>query len=600
MNNFKYLLYLFHFSIGLGQFFNSPNDLGTSGASFSGNLGTHAIQTNPAFLGIKSDNGLAVIPVDTFSLSYRVRLIELENKNEIKNIETKLKRDGLERKYEIIKENNTYVLSAPGFKDSFSAHNFSRNLPSSISNYQIIADTTKEIIYKQKYVFRIQLFATDIKDSLKSFINRSKPLIKGLKRNVTLRDSMYRFSVGNFDYEQEALIIKDSLITGGLSPDAFIVKEELKSSSLTAPKLSITVPINYSISLTNNIFNAKWFNTYLGADLVEQPDLKVNLLKSFSPDGISGRFTMSTSLLDLTFKNFGLSLINTSLFSSFTFPNSLFNMIFEGLSFEEVVDISQLDYKLYFLNSSSFSYGIPIEHEALPFETYFGLGFRYLKGNFSYLDSFSGKIKTSTDSIAMFYNQKIINPDFFEFKLGNGFGIDLGVFCNIDDKISGQISFIGLGSSLSSNVPVQHLHQEINLSNKDFEDFDPNDEKWVVLDSVSFEDFKVILPAKLNIGLGYIYSNAIHLKCSIQHLMQTEFVGSVNPRFSAGVEFFPKTNTPIWTGFSQGGIEEAFSIGFGFGIHIGAFHYNFGINQLGGIFNEAKGFSIGSETRLVF
>ena len=584
----------------MGQFFNSPNDLGTTGASFSGNLGTHSIQTNPAFLGVKSDNGSAVVPVDTFSISYRVRLIGLENKSEIKDIEAKLKRDGLEREYEISKENKIFVLDAPGFKDSFSAHNFSRNLPSTMSNYQIITDTTREVIYKKKYVFRIQLFATDLKDSLKSFIKRSKPLIKGLKRNVTLRDSMYRFAVGNFDYEQEALIIKDSLITGGLSPDAFIVKEELKSSSLYAPKFSITIPIKYSFSLSNNLFNAKWFNIYSGADLVERPDLKENLLNSIPSNGIDGRFTMNTSLFDLTYKNFGISLINTSLFSNFTFPSALFSMIFEGIKFEEPVDISDLNFKTYIVNSSSFSYGMPIEYEAIPFETYIGLGVRYLTGDFAYLDSFSGKIITSTDSIDISYKQKIINPDFFELNFGNGFGIDLGIFCNVDEKISGQISFIGLGSSLSSNVPVQYLHQEIKLSNKDIENFDPEDEKWVILDSLSFEDVKVDLPARFNLGLNYIYSNKVHLKSSIQHLMQTKFIGSVSPRFSAGAEFFPKTKTPIWTGFSLGGIQEGFTVGFGFGLHLGAFHFNFGINQLGGILNEAKGISFGTETRLVF
>ncbi len=596
----KYNLYLFLFSLGMGQFFNSPNDLGTSGASFSGNLGTHSIQTNPAFLGIKSDNGLAVFPSDTFSISYRVRLIELEDKSEIKEIEAKLKRDGLEREYKISKENESFALDAPGFKDSFSAHNFSRNLPSTISNYQIIADTTKEVIFNQKYVFKIQLFATDIKDSLKSFIKRSKPLIKGLNRSVTLRDSMYRFSVGNFEYEQESLIIKDSLIAAGLSPDAFIVKEELKSSSLSAPNFSVTIPINYSFSLSNNLFNAKWFNTYLGADLVEQPDLKENLLNSIPSNGLEGRFTLNTSLFDITYKNFGLSLINTSFFSSFTFPNALFNMIFEGIKFEEKVDISDLNFKTYIANSSSFSFGKPIEHEAIPFETYIGLGVRYLTGNFAYMDSFSGEIVTNIDSIAISYKQKIINPDFFELNFGNGFGIDLGIFCNVDEKISGQISFIGLGSSLSSNVPVQYLHQEIKLSNKDIEDFDPEDEKWVILDSLSFEDVKVDLPARFNLGLNYIYSNKVHLKSSIQHLMQTKFIGSVSPRFSAGAEFLPKTKTPIWTGFSLGGIQEGFTVGFGFGLHLGAFHFNFGINQLGGILNEAKGISFGTETRLVF
>ena len=36
------------------------------------------------------------------------------------------------------------------------------------------------------------------KDSLKTFIKKSKPFIKGLKRSVTLNDSMYRFGGWEF------------------------------------------------------------------------------------------------------------------------------------------------------------------------------------------------------------------------------------------------------------------------------------------------------------------------------------------------------------------------------------------------------------------
>ena len=604
VNKIKCYIIFFFVHIAYGQFFYSPIDLSTSGASFSGNLGTHSLQTNPAFLGIKSGDEIAVSPVDTFIISYRVRLIESDDKNKIKQIEANLKRDGLDREYKISKEKDLFVLNAPGFKDSFSAHNYSRNLPSTISNYRIVADTTKEIVFKKKYIYKIQLFATDIKDSLKTFLKRSKPLIKDLKRNVTLNDSMYRFSVGSFEYEQEALIVKDSLIENGLSPDAFIVKEELKSSSLSAPKFSISLFGNNSISLNNNLFSANWFNTYSGIDMVEQPSVKESLLESLPSESADGVLVTNTSLLDLTYKNFGLSLFNTSLFSNFSLPTSLFEMIFEGLKFDNPIDISELDYKTYVVGSSSLSYGMPIEHESIPFETYIGIGLRYLEGSFSYLDSFSGEILTSTDSITISYEQKIINPD---FTLGSGYDIDLGVLCILDEKISGQISFIGLGSSLKNTVLVKYFAQEIKLSNGDIEDFDPDDEAWVVLDSSSYDDISIELPAKLNLGLNYIYSNKVHLKGSIQHLMQTKFIGSVNPRFSLGVELSPKTNFPLRAGFSTGGFNQNSEIsgssntfGIGFGIHLGVFHFDLGMNQIGGIFNNAKGFSIGSDLRLLF
>ena len=604
VNKVKCYIIFFFLPMIYGQFFYSPIDLSTAGASFSGNLGTHSLQANPAFLGIKPGDEMAVSPIDTLIISYRIRLIESDDKNKIKQIKTNLKRDGLDREYIITKEKDLFVLDAPGFEDSFSAHNYSRNLPSTISNYRIIADTTREVVFKKKYIYKIQLFATDIKDSLETFLKRSKPLIKNLKRTVTLNDSMYRFSVGSFEYEQEALIVKDSLIVNGLSPDAFIVKKELKSNALSAPIFSISLLGNNSISLNNNLFSANWFNTYSGIDMVKQPNFKESLLKSLPTKSTEGILVTNTSLLDLTYKNFGLSFFNTSSFSRFSLPTSLFKMIFDGLKFEDPIDISELDYKAYVVGSSSLSYGMPIEHESIPFETYIGFGLRYLRGSFTYLDSFSGVILTTTDSITISYKQKIINPD---YTLGCGYGIDLGVLCILDEKISGQISFIGLGSSLKNNVLVKYLTQEIKLSNGEIENFDLDDEVWVVLDSSSYEDIRVEIPAKLNLGLSYSHSSKVHLRGSIQHLMQTKFIGSVNPRFSLGVELLPNTNFPLRAGFSMGGFNQNFespgssnTFGVGFGIHLGVFHFDVGMNQIGGVFNKAKGFSVGSDLRLLF
>ena len=286
---------------------------------------------------------------------------------------------------------------------------------------------------------------------------------------------MYRFAVGNFNYEQEALIVKDSIVGQGLSPDAFVVKNEMKSSSMKVPKISLTFPANLSLSLKNNLIDASWLNTYLGADMVEQPDLKISLLESIPNRGVDGKTEVNGSFFDLTYKNFGLSLFNTTFYSNFYFPKSTFNLVFDGVKFDEPIDISELDFRSYFLISSTFSYGMPIDHEALPFETYIGFGIRALTGNFAYLDSFEGSLMTSTDSVILHYDQRLVVPDnqrsvlyddsftvsdLTNLNVGHGLGIDFGIFFNVDERISGQISFIGLGSSLKSSAEVQHLRKK--------------------------------------------------------------------------------------------------------------------------------------------
>ena len=71
---------------------------------------------------------------------------------------------------------------------------------------------------------------------------------------------------------------------------------------------------------------------------------------------------------------------------------------------------------------------------------------------------------TSTDSVFIHYDQRLVLPDLNSFLLGHGFGLDFGIFFNVDERISGQISFIGLGSSLKNSAKVQHLKKEMRLS----------------------------------------------------------------------------------------------------------------------------------------
>ena len=70
--------------------------------------------------------------MDTFEISYNVKLAQSNDKKELQNIKRKLNQDGFERDYEISKVDSIFILATKGFKDSFSAFNFSSNLPASI------------------------------------------------------------------------------------------------------------------------------------------------------------------------------------------------------------------------------------------------------------------------------------------------------------------------------------------------------------------------------------------------------------------------------------------------------------------------------------
>ena len=91
--------------------------------------------------------------------------------------------------------------------------------------------------------------------------------------------------------------------------------------------------------------------------MVEQPDLKVSLLESIPNEGVDGKIGFNSSFFDLTYKNFGLSLFNTTFYSNFNFPKSIFNLVFDGVKFDEPIDISDLDFRSYFLTAVPFPTG---------------------------------------------------------------------------------------------------------------------------------------------------------------------------------------------------------------------------------------------------
>ena len=109
----------------------------------------------------------------------------------------------------------------------------------------------------------------------------------------------------------------------------------------------------------------------------------------------------------------------------------------------------------------------------------------------------------------------------------------------------------------------------------------------------------VAVPSKFNFAVNYVYSNNLHLKSAFQYLFQTDFIGSLNPRLSMGLELFPQKVFPILYGISFGGIS-GFTIGIGFGINTGNVQINFAGSQSGGLFNSATGFSLSSEIRILF
>ena len=600
----SYILIFFSFISVYAQPMQIVTEIATAGAFLGGGMGTHSIQSNPAILGIQSGEILEKTIIDTFSISYYVKLAESKNKKELEELKNKLNRDGFERDYTIEKKDSLFFLSTNGFKDSFSAFNFSSNLPISVPLKTIYTDTTWETIERPKIYYSIQILATPYKDTLNAFQRRVKKKLQGFHTNVVFKDSLFKYYVGLFDSEEKAIMLKNNPTIQTIDNKAFVINSYNKVPDDFAPTFSLTFPIRFTFNFQNNSLNTNWINEYVGADMIEDPLIKNDLINSIPSSGISSSLWLNSGTLDMTYLNYGLSLLNINAYYNVNVPKELTEVIFDGIRFNDPQDISNFDTRGLIYNESTFSVGRKLDLEQLPFPTYIGLGFKYLNGYFSFTEKYEGIITTKEDSVTIFSDLNTIYT--VPTQMATGFGIDLGFYGYINDRISAQISFMGLGSYLESKHGTNWQSiNSIKLASSDFTKIlDYNDTQkdsiaktFSILDTTkNIDNISIEIPARFNIAGSYIYSSNIHIKGAIQYLAQTDFIGKVPPQFSLGAEFFPEKTYSLLGGFSLGGMNKS-NIGLGIELRIKTFCFNIALSQSGGIFNSANGISLSSELR---
>ena len=353
--NKRYNILFFLLSTFIHSQYNQVTpEIATAGAFLGGKLGTHSIHSNPALLGIKTGEFLERSLIDTFAVSYGVKLAQSIDKKELQEIKTRLNQDGFERDYKIEKKDSLFILATKGFKDSFSAFNFSSNLPASIPLKTIYSDTTWRIIEKPKIIYSIQVLATPNQDTLKSFKKRFKKRLKEFPTKVVFKDSLYKYYVGSFESEEKAVMLKSNPTIQGIDEKSFIVSSYDKIPEGISPKFSFTFPLRFTFNLQNNFFNTNELNKYIGADMIQAPSIKNDLINSLPSSGLSSVLWLNSGLFDMTYKNYGLSLLNVNIFSRVNIPKKLTKILFEGINFNEPQNISSFDSRGFILMKLNF------------------------------------------------------------------------------------------------------------------------------------------------------------------------------------------------------------------------------------------------------
>lgn len=117
-NKYLYLSFLLSTIIYSQQFISSPTELATSGAFLGGRLGTNAIHSNPALLGVKTGDLVERSLIDTFSVSYSVKLAISDKKSDLKILRDVLIKKEFYEEYKISKKDSLFILKANGFNSS--------------------------------------------------------------------------------------------------------------------------------------------------------------------------------------------------------------------------------------------------------------------------------------------------------------------------------------------------------------------------------------------------------------------------------------------------------------------------------------------------
>ena len=570
-------------------------------------MGTDAIHGNPALLGVKTGQIIERTLNDTFKVSYKVKLAQSDDKGYLQEIILQLEKDKFEKEYIIVKEDSLFSLFAREFKNSFTAFNFSSSLPVSIPLRTIYADTTWQTVEIPKTYYSIEIFTSPDKNSLKLFKDQMSESLKEFSKEVVFEDSLFKFYIGPFKSEEKAVMLKNGPKIQTINDGSSVVSYNNKVPSGLSPKFSLTFPLRFTVSMQNNTLNTTWFNKYLRVNMIENPSLKSDLIKSIPPSGISGFLVGSVGALDMTYSNYGISLFNTNAYYSVDIPKEMMQVLFDGVRFNQSQNISNFDTKGFIVNESTFSMGSLYNIKQLPFTTYLGLGIRFLNGLFSYTDSYNGVISTKEDSIFIFSDLNMIytNND----QMATGFGFDIGAYGQVNKKVSAQISFMGIGSYLKSkSASIRKNISEINLSNDQITEMleynstqiDSINETFSILDTVeSIKGIRIALPARINIAANYRYNDNIHLKTALKFITQTSFIESIDPEVCFGLKIFPNKAYSVLSGLSIGGLNKI-NIGGGLDIKVKRFSFDLAGGQSGGLFNSAQGFTVSFGTTYSF
>ena len=466
------------------------------------------------------------------------------------------------------------------------------------------------------YYYSVQLIANPDRKLVKKV---QKDYLSQFGRDLTTaiiaEESLYKFRVGDLTSRDSVNALRDTIIAAGYS-DAWVVTsvDPLPLSEEITPYFTMTIA-GLRSDIGNNALYPDWINKQLfgGIDLRE-PGAKDNFLSIFPTAGLDINFQGGGSWLEVGMGNFAISFIQLQVITSVTVPTAIMNVIFDGVQFDQPQDLSDLTLDLLAVAPLSLTYGRQLQIPALADKVdrfYAGAGLNVLLGLTDiHLESNKLMLSTTSDSIFIEGEQTLVsNIDNNNFVLGTGFSLDLGIAADINPQLSISLALQDLLGSITWPETFRKTHEfSISLLSAEMEDIadyssaekDSLQESFTILDTTYASGSRnTTYPAQVVLGGAYRVSPALAVDVALRQYLDNDYFTGVDPQISVGMEIAPTPVFPIYLGVSIGGFH-GFSWGGGFSLNLGGFQWNVGFGENGGFLENAKGFRLATELRLVF
>ena len=374
-----------------------------------------------------------------------------------------------------------------------------------------------------------------------------------------------------------------------------------------------------SLELKNNSISPHWLhNKFMVGRLLNNQEKK-NLLNYFPKTGFELSPIVNFDLLTMSAGNWAFSLGAESI-SNVQLPKPLFNFIFFGNQFDKPIKLDDTDLESQTLATFTVYHGRKLELKGLEEyvkELYVGGGIKFISGG-SYVDieRLDAGINFTKDKAMVDGNAVVTGA-----AGGYGFALDLGASARLSEKIFSSLSFHNLGGKIhwgGFNIGVFddefldsedqqkgdiargkfNIYSEIHKSN--FDSADSLFEEGIKTDTIyTIDNYSSNYPTYMNFGFEYRLQENLKIMANYQQFFKEQLVFSTVPKISLAGEYFPNPVLPLRMGISIGG-KDGFRWGFGSGVNLNNYTFDFGFSQIGGMLNRARGFSFSITSMLIF